>query len=221
MILEVHAICCCWRCHRRSSHCGLPACSSVSRRVDTSPIHRPTTIAPMQAARYRPGNAPNPHPLTLTHGPFWRIDVAAWLENTLSDANNIDKGFLSMCVCIVFLILLVFFFSRFVRSTRSLYHNIIYILLYPHHNHKKQKQKNSCNNTSQNQTKNQNQKILSQSTRSAYKPPYAANVQRSATLPANSSLKQWRASERAERGCGMHAAGDANRKEKWTRKLII
>lgn len=63
-----------------------------------------------------------------------------------------------MFVCIVFLILLVFFFSRFVRSTRSLYHNIIYILLYPHHNHKKQKQKNSCNNISQNQTKNQNQK---------------------------------------------------------------
>lgn len=34
--------------------------------------------------------------------------------------------------------------------------------------------------------------LRSQSTRSAYK-PYAVNVQRSATLPANSSLKQWSA----------------------------
>lgn len=75
MIRAAPGTCCCWRCRPRSSRCGLPACSSVSRRVDTRPIHRPTTTAAMQAARYRPGNATLPPHQPPTHqiqphGPF-------------------------------------------------------------------------------------------------------------------------------------------------------
>lgn len=150
MIRGVPGTCCCWRCRRRNSRCGLPACSSVSRRVDTRPIGRPTTTAPMQAARYRPGNAPHPStPQPTRNSAPWRFLKWNWRCPTRKypflNANNFDNGFLCTCVFVISLffllllfnlILLVFFFSRFVRSTCARYTTIYNILLYPHHNHK-------------------------------------------------------------------------------------